>query len=212
MTSNVPPLLLTIILNFYYYVFQKIFDRVYSTSQMIIDEEYHLPLGLAYCKFDFAAWDPKVTTLPGLYLVSAVLLGPFDLCTTYWLRYISFIAAIFNIPLFFALLSVYHKQNNYLNVLSSFTLALCPPLFFFGHLYYTETVSLMMILLMFLASERDCHYLASIIGFLAIMVRQTNAIWVGFVLGRYILLELYATVMNNMRKCSVRKVFPTWVS
>ncbi|KAG5893070.1 hypothetical protein JTB14_021572 [Gonioctena quinquepunctata] len=162
---------------------------------MVIDEEFHLPLGIAYCNFNLNLWDPKVTTLPGLYLVSAFILGPFDLCTTYWLRFVSLGASIVNIILIHTLYSKYDK-NEWRTILSSFSIALLPPLYFFGNIYYTEVVSLTMVLLMLVSYEKGYHFFASIFGYGAVVCRQTNVIWVGFVFGRYVLLELYAVYLK----------------
>ncbi|XP_050426079.1 dol-P-Glc:Glc(2)Man(9)GlcNAc(2)-PP-Dol alpha-1,2-glucosyltransferase [Adelges cooleyi] len=41
-----------------------------------IDEEFHVPQARHYCLGDFQKWDPKITTLPGLYLLSAALIVP----------------------------------------------------------------------------------------------------------------------------------------
>ena len=39
-----------------------------------MDEVFHMPQTQALCKGDFASWNPKITTLPGLYYASLVLL------------------------------------------------------------------------------------------------------------------------------------------
>lgn len=31
-----------------------IFDKIYGTSQVVIDEAFHLPQGLQYCNFNFS--------------------------------------------------------------------------------------------------------------------------------------------------------------
>lgn len=38
------------------------------------DEPFHVPQTQQYCRGDFHAWDPKITTLPGLYFLSAAVL------------------------------------------------------------------------------------------------------------------------------------------
>lgn len=37
----------------YSIVSKIIFDNVYLTSKQVIDEEFHIPQGLAYCNFHF---------------------------------------------------------------------------------------------------------------------------------------------------------------
>ena len=35
------------------------------------DEPFHVDQTAQYCRGNFTAWDPKITTLPGLYLLGA---------------------------------------------------------------------------------------------------------------------------------------------
>lgn len=37
----------------YSVISKLIFDRIYITSKQVIDEEFHIPQGLAYCNFHF---------------------------------------------------------------------------------------------------------------------------------------------------------------
>lgn len=37
----------------YIIISKVIFDKIYATSKIIVDEEFHLPLGEAYCRYDF---------------------------------------------------------------------------------------------------------------------------------------------------------------
>ncbi|XP_056645932.1 putative Dol-P-Glc:Glc(2)Man(9)GlcNAc(2)-PP-Dol alpha-1,2-glucosyltransferase [Diorhabda sublineata] len=173
-----------------------IFNNIFLTSKMIVDEIFHLPLGKSYCKYNFFVWDPKVTTLPGLYLITAIILGPLKLCGTYWLRFLSLAFSIVNVLLFYILFAKYEK-NEWGNILSSITLALLPPLYFFSHFYYTDVISLTMILLMLVASEKEHHYIASLFGYCSVFCRQTNIIWVVFLAGKYVMTELYLIAMKD---------------
>ena len=105
------------------------------------------------------AWDPKITTFPGLYIVSASvhevvqpLLNTFgilfDLCSPQGLRLINITAAI---AILFLLLkidpSVHHVSNSMPasaltpDSLSKLTLFLYPISFFYYFFYYTDTCS-----------------------------------------------------------------------
>ncbi|XP_018566714.1 putative Dol-P-Glc:Glc(2)Man(9)GlcNAc(2)-PP-Dol alpha-1,2-glucosyltransferase [Anoplophora glabripennis] len=182
---------------FIYFIISKIiFDNVYLTSNMVVDEEFHIPLGHSYCELDFSQWDPKVTTLPGLYVVSMVVLSPFHTCSSYALRFVSLLASVVNILLFYHLLSK-HEESKWGNVLSALTLALLPPLYFFSHFYYTDVVALTMTLAMLVLSEKGYHYYASVFGFISVLCRQTNIIWVALVAGKYALTELYKIAMHR---------------
>jgi alpha-1,2-glucosyltransferase len=60
-----------------------------------MDEVFHIPQAQQYCAFNFSEWDPMITTLPGLYFISFLLLYPLSvafsidlisLCTPFTLR------------------------------------------------------------------------------------------------------------------------------
>lgn len=182
---------LIIATSLYTIISKIIFDKIYLTSKIIVDEEFHLPLGEAYCQYDFNKWDPKVTTFPGLYLLSTLVFGNFRLCSTYWLRLISFLTSIVNILLYYLIFKIYHRQVAWKNVISAINISLLPPLYFFSHLYYTDVSSIMMTMLLLISARKEYHYLASVFGALAIMMRQTNVIWIGMLFGDYILKQLY---------------------
>jgi alpha-1,2-glucosyltransferase len=181
-----------------------IFDKINLTSNIVVDEEFHLQLGEAYCKYEFDKWHPKVTTFPGLYLLSSLLLGAFNLCSTYWLRFTSLLFSFINIILFYCLFNTNNENPRWQNVISAINLSILPPLYFFSHLYYTDVASLTMILLLFLLSQRGHHYLASIFGMFAVLFRQTNIIWVGMVFACYVLKELNTVYQKKPRKGSSR--------
>lgn len=110
-------------------------------------------------------WNPKITTLPGLYLISLLFLAPFQLCLIYWLRFVNLAASVLNIFLFYNLLGLYNrKEVAWKKVISSVNMAILPPLYFFSHLYYTDTISLTFVLLMLIFEKRNYHMLASISG------------------------------------------------
>ncbi|CAK9799304.1 Putative Dol-P-Glc:Glc(2)Man(9)GlcNAc(2)-PP-Dol alpha-1,2-glucosyltransferase [Anthophora quadrimaculata] len=88
-----------------------------------IDEIFHVPQTLQYCAGNFTQWDPKITTLPGLYLIATVILSPLKL----------------------------------------------------------YVVSVNAILLMLLLHLHKKFIMAAFVGFLSVIIRQTNIIWVAFV-------------------------------
>ncbi|XP_066258997.1 dol-P-Glc:Glc(2)Man(9)GlcNAc(2)-PP-Dol alpha-1,2-glucosyltransferase [Euwallacea similis] len=175
-----------------YVIFSKfLFYKIYITSKLIVDEEFHLPLGQQYCYLNFNIWDPKVTTLPGLYLISAAFLGPLRLCSIYWLRSISLLFSCVNFILFYILFSK-SVQSEWQRVFSALMMTLLPPLYFLSHIYYTDIVSLTTLLLFIIANEKGYHYSASVAGFLSVVCRQTNVLFVAIYGAKYILTELHA--------------------
>lgn len=113
-------------------VSMQIFNRVYRTSKQVIDEEFHLRQGLHYCRGNFTIvsgcliilwcclyilstclffqWDPKITTFPGLYLVSALIFGPLRACSVYNLRLVSVIGCILNAYLIYKIREHVNKE------------------------------------------------------------------------------------------------------
>lgn len=182
--------LLLLALSAYYITARPIFDGVNSTIHIVIDEYFHIPQGLAYCNGNFSYWDPKITTLPGLYLVSSVI-GLYFECNTFNLRLVNFIASFVNLLLFASILKyVYYKDDRSYPkiILQSANLSLLPPLYFFAHVYYTDVLSLTFLLIF----SRLCltnRYLIFIFifGVCSIMMRQTNVVWIAMVFGHKLL-------------------------
>ncbi|KAF5270601.1 hypothetical protein FQA39_LY01339 [Lamprigera yunnana] len=189
-----------VIIGTYFYISKILFDRIFNTSNLIIDEEFHLPQGLLYCNFTFDTWNPKITTLPGLYLITALVLGPVNLCTVYWLRFINVAGSVVNLILFNIYLNMLNPKMRWLNLLSSFNLAILPPLYFFSHLYYTDIFSVTFILLLNICSKSNNHLWASFFGVLSILMRQTNIVWVGFSFGVYFLKTLLSLSKGDKYK------------
>ncbi|KAF2872467.1 DIE2/ALG10 family-domain-containing protein [Massariosphaeria phaeospora] len=137
-----------------------------------LDEIFHVPQAQRYCNNDWR-WDPKITTPPGLYLISWLLHrttgGTID-CDTSTLRMVN-VGAICAIHLLaYDTLrnlrcqrafppaqnggknEVLHQSGakNPMSLLDTHTalnISLFPPLFFFAALYYTDVVSTLIVLL-----------------------------------------------------------------
>ncbi|KAK5647020.1 hypothetical protein RI129_005484 [Pyrocoelia pectoralis] len=193
-----------------------LFDEVFKESQLIIDEEFHIPQGVQYCNFTFDTvniltpnriyrysytfqWNPKITTLPGLYLVSSAILGPLRLCSLYGLRFINLLASFLNLLLFHKYLNLQNPKNCWANLISSINIAILPPLYFFSCIYYTDVISITFILLANVAHKQNNHLMASLYGALSVLMRQTNIVWVVFLIGQYALKKV---LLNSRKKRS----------
>ncbi|OXU26810.1 hypothetical protein TSAR_005041 [Trichomalopsis sarcophagae] len=173
-----------------------------------IDEKFHIPQTIKYCEGKFFEWDPKITTLPGLYLLSALLLGPLKLCSITYLRLVNVGLTYMNLILTLKLLTTLSNKNrtkknskserklkSYHLYLTAWNITFFPPLFFYFFLYYTDTLSNTLILSMFLLHLKNNNTAAALMGTLSICVRQTNVIWV-FFLG----IEKGLTVIDNITR------------
>ncbi|XP_014208018.1 putative Dol-P-Glc:Glc(2)Man(9)GlcNAc(2)-PP-Dol alpha-1,2-glucosyltransferase [Copidosoma floridanum] len=161
-----------------------------TQKDYFIDEKFHVPQTIQYCNGNFFEWDQKITTLPGLYLFAAAILGPFKFCTITHLRLLNVFFTYINVWLAYLILNKQRrekvtKQEENLRVYSLFlrawNIAFFPPLFFWFFLYYTDVFSVTLILLMFLCYISRKDKSAAFVGLLTICVRQTNVIWVAYI-------------------------------
>ncbi|XP_067127075.1 dol-P-Glc:Glc(2)Man(9)GlcNAc(2)-PP-Dol alpha-1,2-glucosyltransferase [Centruroides vittatus] len=156
-----------------------------------MDEIFHVKQAEKYCDGNFSEWDDKITTPPGLYLVSIGILVPasslfhINYCTTIGLRIINVAFSMGNMYIVYVLHSYIHKTHQnikkYQHILSSLNLALFPLSYFFTFLYYTDSGALFFILLMYLFHLMRSDGTAALFGLLAVLFRQTSIIWVFFV-------------------------------
>uniref|UniRef100_A0A7G3AAW1 Dol-P-Glc:Glc(2)Man(9)GlcNAc(2)-PP-Dol alpha-1,2-glucosyltransferase n=1 Tax=Lutzomyia longipalpis TaxID=7200 RepID=A0A7G3AAW1_LUTLO len=183
-----------------------LFNRVYSTTKLVVDEEFHLRQGLHYCHGNFSVWDPKITTFPGLYILSTLILMPLHLCETYFLRMVSLLASILNIYWMYEIrksilpAKEWKKSPSWGLALDALSVSLLPPMYFFAFLYYTDIASISATLAMFNYSLKNSHKLAATAGSVAVLMRQTNIVWVGFILGLNVLDKLVAKAPRKKSK------------
>ncbi|CAK9799305.1 Putative Dol-P-Glc:Glc(2)Man(9)GlcNAc(2)-PP-Dol alpha-1,2-glucosyltransferase [Anthophora quadrimaculata] len=152
-----------------------------------IDEIFHVPQTLQYCAGNFTQWDPKITTLPGLYLIATVILSPLKLCNIFYMRCINLLGTFLNFYLSLFIIkqiSITHwmqRWKKWEKLATAYNIMFFPPLFFWHFLYYTDVVSVNAILLMLLLHLHKKFIMAAFVGFLSVIIRQTNIIWVAFV-------------------------------
>uniref|UniRef100_T1IQU4 Dol-P-Glc:Glc(2)Man(9)GlcNAc(2)-PP-Dol alpha-1,2-glucosyltransferase n=1 Tax=Strigamia maritima TaxID=126957 RepID=T1IQU4_STRMM len=155
-----------------------------------MDETFHIPQAQKYCDGKFQEWNSKITTLPGLYLISVGFLRPINFltginfCDVFNLRLTNLFFSIGNLYLLYGLINKLHGTNKDFSALKSclvpLNLALLPVLYFFTFLYYTDVASTFFVLLMYLFHLHNHPNMSAVIGLLAVIIRQTNIIWVAF--------------------------------
>jgi len=161
--------------------------------QPYMDEIFHIPQAQAYCAGNYTQWDPKITTLPGLYLFSVGLLRPLHFlispslpliatCSVAMLRSVNLLIALTNLLLIHCLTGARHGQkegySELLGLWSSLNISLLPPLFFSSLLYYTDPLSTCLVLLTYTLHLSDRPLLAALAGAFSVLCRQTNIVWV----------------------------------
>ncbi|KAL0578479.1 glucosyltransferase [Marasmius crinis-equi] len=148
-----------------------------------MDEPFHIPQAQAYCRGEFNYWDPKITTPPGLYIMSLILKKIFMFkCNLQMLR-LTTMLSLLALPIALTRLISFHQRVRPPSSLLSPTpeaiiLSFFPVGWFFGFLYYTEVPSLVLVVLTVVAASEDRHWLASLFGLMSCTFRQTNIIWV----------------------------------
>ncbi|XP_059161332.1 putative Dol-P-Glc:Glc(2)Man(9)GlcNAc(2)-PP-Dol alpha-1,2-glucosyltransferase [Physella acuta] len=162
-----------------------------------MDEIFHVPQAMQYCSGNFSSWDPMITTLPGLYLSSFVMLLPFamgqgfnlsDICTTYNLRACNIAFCVGNFILLYFLSKKLHLSTKIQEkaelriVFNSLVLGFLPFLYFFSWLYYTDPGATFFTLLTYLFCLKKQYGFSATAGVIAIVFRQTNVIWIVFCL------------------------------
>ncbi|XP_078342143.1 dol-P-Glc:Glc(2)Man(9)GlcNAc(2)-PP-Dol alpha-1,2-glucosyltransferase-like isoform X2 [Oculina patagonica] len=75
--------------------------------QPYMDEIFHIPQAQKYCDFKFNEWDPKITTLPGLYFISFACLRALAFCLGHELEIVC-------TPFFLRLINVVFMMGNVL--------------------------------------------------------------------------------------------------
>ncbi|XP_028810579.1 dol-P-Glc:Glc(2)Man(9)GlcNAc(2)-PP-Dol alpha-1,2-glucosyltransferase isoform X1 [Denticeps clupeoides] len=161
-----------------------------------MDEIFHVPQAQKYCEGKFNEWDPMITTLPGLYLISVGVIKPAvwlaDLsgkvvCSSGMLRFINLLFNCGNLYLLHLIICKVHLKDKsrtaWRRLLSTLSLSTFPVLYFFTFLYYTDAGSTFFTLFTYLMALYGCHKAAALLGVCAILFRQTNIIWVAFCAG-----------------------------
>lgn len=161
-----------------------------------MDEIFHVPQAQKYCSGNFRSWDPMITTPPGLYYLSLVHVASlfpaivftraaqsFSVaCSIQVLRSINGILAVLCSVLVYEIIS--HLRPNLDDkkaTIYAVILALYPLHWFFTFLYYTDVASLTAVLAMYLACLKKNYWLSALFGIFAVVIRQTNVIWMLFV-------------------------------
>ncbi|MQL80019.1 hypothetical protein Taro_012487 [Colocasia esculenta] len=161
-----------------------------------MDEVFHIPQAQRYCRGDFRSWDPMITTPPGLYYLSLAFIGALfpgisfmkasltfpDLCSASVLRSTNgALAIVCSIIIYDILIHLRPAISERRATMYAICIALYPVHWFFTFLYYTDVASVTTVLAMYLASLKGCHWISSLFGATAVLIRQTNVIWMLFI-------------------------------
>lgn len=153
-----------------------------------MDETLHVPQALKYCDGDWWHWDPKITTLPGTYILSRAVLAPAiwmlgpEACTVESLRcvnalFLGPLASLFGAGLLWEIHGGAPAVPKAALQLRAARLAVMPLHFFFCALYYTDAASTCLVMLTYWLHRRGLWRLSALAGAVAVVARQTNVVW-----------------------------------
>ncbi|KAH0851644.1 LOW QUALITY PROTEIN: hypothetical protein HID58_094589, partial [Brassica napus] len=162
-----------------------------------MDEIFHVPQAQQYCNGNFRSWDPMITTPPGLYYLSLAHVASLfpgmllmrttsqsfsEACSTSVLRSTNAVFAVLCGVLVYEIIRFLGPSlSDRKATLMALVMSLYPLHWFFTFLYYTDVASLTTFLAMYLACLRRRYILSAVFGTLAILIRQTNVVWMLFV-------------------------------
>ncbi len=157
-----------------------------------MDEVFHEDQTLTYIRGHWDEWNPKITTPPGLYVLTTFIWDLLKLpASISYFRYVNCFLAGINLFLLSELTQ---------NTLKSVAIATLPVLYFTSIIFYTDQLSLCAVLVTFLAhrsyaaSSAFSDWLISLLaGIFACLVRQTNVVWLAFLIGQEVVRRLAVT-------------------
>ncbi|KAF9773158.1 glucosyltransferase [Fusarium sp. DS 682] len=201
---------------FFYFLCAASVSWLHAVSTLVpepyLDEVFHIPQAQKYCQGRFQEWDDKITTPPGLYLLSLITPGVVRrdgslssyVCNVKSLRatnvVILAVLALLALKcrreietrLHEAHTSTRLRYTSQYAVHTALNIALFPLLFFFSGLYYTDVASTAAVLVAYLNHlkriGRDHNSIFSdlatiFLGVLTLFFRQTNVFWVVVYMG-----------------------------
>ncbi|KAI8611147.1 alpha-2-glucosyltransferase Alg10 [Chytriomyces sp. MP71] len=157
---------------------------VAAVPEPYMDEIFHIPQAQRYCHGNWSYYDPKLTTPPGLYVISLGFVAPItaliDPCSTNSLRAVNIAFYIVNVLVVTSLLKRFWGGLPMRNMIEAIIISSFPVLYFFNFLYYTDAGSTCFTLVAFWLSMKDHHVFSAWFSLVAMTFRQTNVIWMMF--------------------------------
>mmetsp|Transcript_13350 Transcript_13350/g.35044 ORF Transcript_13350/g.35044 Transcript_13350/m.35044 type:complete len:452 (-) Transcript_13350:284-1639(-) len=149
-----------------------------------MDEPFHVNQTQLFCGGNYSHWDDKITTLPGLYVLShgvsafTQVVAPSP-CSVELLRLNNVVLGVLLFAVTVAVLRQLHPSASGRSLaLHALSLSTLPLLFFFQFLFYTDVGSLFFTLLFYLCYLKKQGVAAFLGGSMAVLFRQTNIMWV----------------------------------
>lgn len=165
----------------------------YYVYEPYMDEEFHFDQTESYIMNKYSYWNKKLTTFPGLFYTSAWLYRVFnrmDIAGALLNQLRSF-NVIYGILFAYLLTKFKFFNTERNNKIFTATLALLPISYFYNFLYYTDTLSNLLVAFYFYLNFKceSSDALKFGVGAFAVLVRQNNIIWINFFALEYFISE-----------------------
>ncbi|KAK3324495.1 DIE2/ALG10 family-domain-containing protein [Cercophora scortea] len=166
-------------------------------TQPYLDEVFHIPQAQKYCQGRYQDWDDKITTPPGLYLISMTMLKLRNsaACAAADLRAHNLLGVMLLIlvgSFTRGMVEARHGKGNptsqsFHAFHTALNVGLFPVIFFFSALYYTDVFSTLVVMVAYydhlsrLTPESPGPFrglLTVAVGIAALFMRQTNVFWI----------------------------------
>jgi alpha-1,2-glucosyltransferase len=150
---------------------------IIASAPLQIDEPAHLEQIRKFLGGDFKLGN-FIAVLPGYHLVTAFLARVLSVSSDAGFRVLTSLYGLLALAVAGVLSRELHADRYPTRIWQVF---LFPLVFLFLFLLYTDILSLAFVLIAFLLGMRRRHAAAAFVGLLAILVRQTNIVWLVFI-------------------------------
>ena len=122
-----------------------------------MDEIFHIPQAQKFCNGNFIEWDSKITTFPGLYLLSFIINNVLSYeCSVIFLRGINvFLAILWPYYLYQCRRTIFPREDEIKDTVIMITIIILYPVaLFYYFLYYTDTASVVSITMLYMEFKK----------------------------------------------------------
>lgn len=182
--TNFTMYLFILLLNFMFSVCLSLLFSYYE-PEPYMDEIFHVGQSLSYVRGNWTTWNDKITTPPGLYFLFYVFFKVINLFFVFYeipIFVFRLLSSIFSLVNHYILLKICLLKHLNHPILVSFFLVSQPVLFFFSALFYTDQCSLTFVLLAVYYANCGRKHKTAFAIFLSVLVRQSNIIWIPFLM------------------------------
>jgi alpha-1,2-glucosyltransferase len=126
-----------------------------SLTGPYMDEEFHFDQFIHYAQDDYTYWNDKLTTFPGLFYISSWLFFIFSgIIGTDALSFLRLINSLYGVGTTWISRKFDHMNSKENNLLFQLIITLLPINYFFNFLYYTDSLSIMLVFSFYYGVER----------------------------------------------------------